>query len=48
MDKEVIEHIYNIFESVLMRSMNLQPIIKTEVRKRKTNVMYLHIYVKCR
>ena len=30
----------NTFESVLMRWMNLEPIIQSEVRKRKTNIIY--------
>ena len=30
----------NTFESVLMRWMNQEPIIQTEVRKRKTNTVY--------
>ena len=30
----------NAFESVLMRWMNLEPIIQHEVRKRKTNIIY--------
>ena len=30
----------NAFESVLMRWMNLKPIIQSEVRKRKTNIVY--------
>ena len=30
----------NIFESVLMRWMNLEPIIQSEVRKRKINITY--------
>ena len=30
----------NTFESVLMRWMNLEPIIQSEVSKRKTNIMY--------
>ena len=30
----------NTFESVLMRWMNLEPIIQSEVRKRKTNIVY--------
>ena len=29
---------WNNFESVLMRWMNLEPIIQSEVRKRKTNI----------
>ena len=28
------------FESVLMRWMNLEPIIQSEVRNRKTNIIY--------
>ena len=30
----------NIFESVLMRWMNLEPLRQSEVRKRKTNSIY--------
>ena len=30
----------NTFESVLIRWMNLEPIIQSEVRKRKTNIVY--------
>ena len=33
-------HEQNTFESVLMRWMNLEPVIQSEVRKRKTNVVY--------
>ena len=33
----------NTFESVLVRWMNLEPVIHNEVRKRKTNIVYLHI-----
>ena len=29
-----------MLESVLMRRMNLEPIIQSEVRKRKTNIIY--------
>ena len=44
MDKEAAVHIYNIyaaikrnkFESVLMRWMNIEPIIQSELRKRTT------------
>ena len=48
MDKEAVVHIHNryysaikrnAFESVLMRWMNLEPIIQSEVRKRKTNIV---------
>ena len=50
MDKEAVVHIYsiiysaikrNIFESVLMRWMNLKPTIQSEVIKRKKKC---HIY----
>ena len=49
MDKEVVVHIHNgillshkknTFESVLMRWMNLEPIIQSEVRKRKINMVF--------
>ena len=49
MGKEVVVHIHNgillshkknAFESVLMRWMNLEPIIQSEVRKRKINIIY--------
>ena len=49
MDKEVVVYIQkeyysvikrNTFESVLMRWMNLEPIIQKEVNQRKTNVVY--------
>ena len=48
MDKDMV-HIYNgilfshkrnEFESILMRWMNLEPVIQSEVRKRKTNIVY--------
>jgi len=36
----------NAFESVLMRCMNLEPIIQSEVSHRKTNYpILMHIYV---
>ena len=35
----------NAFESVLMRWMNLEPIIQSEVRKRKTNTLCINIYI---
>ena len=49
MDKEVVIQIHNrillshkknAFESVLMRWMNLEPIIQSEVRKRKINMVF--------
>ena len=48
MDKEVMVYIHNgilivkrnTSESVLMRWMNLEPIILYELRKRKTNTVY--------
>ena len=36
------------FESVLMRWMNLEPIIQSEIRKRKTNIIHQHIYMESR
>ena len=36
------------FESVLMRWMNLESIIQSEVRKRKINIIYQCIYMKFR
>ena len=36
----------NIFESILMKLMNLEPSIESEVRK--TNVIYEHIYIESR
>ena len=38
----------NIFELVLMRWMNLESIILSEVRNRKTNIVYYCIYMKSR
>ena len=38
----------NVFESVLMRWMKLEPIIQSEVRKRITNTVYYHIYMEFR
>ena len=48
MDKEVVVHTHNgilaikrnTFESVLMRWMNLEPIIQSEVRERKVNIIF--------
>ena len=49
MDKEDVVHIddgillshkKNEFEPVLVRWMNLEPIIQSEVRRRKTNIVY--------
>ena len=53
MDKEVMVHIHNgillshkknTFESVLMRWMNLEPIIQSEVRKKDKYHILMHIY----
>ena len=35
----------NAFESVLMRWMNLEPIIQSEVSQRKINIVFKHIYM---
>ena len=54
-EKEVVVHIFhrihyssikrNEFESVELRCMNLRPVTHSEVRKRKTNIVYLrHIH----
>ena len=58
MDKEVVVHIpngillshkKNASESVLMRWMNLEPIIQSEVsQKEKDNTIFLHIYTESR
>ena len=34
----------NTFESVLMRWMNLEPIIQSQKEKKKTNIVLTHIY----
>ena len=54
MDKEAVVHIYNgilvikrnAFESVLMRWMNLQPIIQSEASQKEKNKYYvlMHTY----
>ena len=52
MDKEAVVHKHNgivltmkrnVFESVLMRWMNLEPIIQSEVRKRKINIVFWNL-----
>jgi len=59
MDKEVVVHIHNIilltitrnpFESVLMRWMDLEPIIQTEVSQREKDKYHIltHIYMESR
>ena len=48
MDKKIVVSIHNriflsyknTFELILMRWMNLEPVIQSEVRKRKTNSTY--------
>ena len=48
MDKENLVHIYNgilaikrsKFESVVVKWMNTESVIQSEVRKRKTNIIY--------
>ena len=48
MDKDAVVHIYkgilaikkNEFESVLLRWVNLESVIQSEVRKRKANIVY--------
>ena len=36
----MVSHKRKTFESVLMRWMNLEPIMQSEVRNRKTNIVY--------
>ena len=59
MDKEVVVHIHNgilfthkrnAFESVLMRWMDLEPIIQTEVSQREKDKYHIltHIYMESR
>ena len=58
MAKEVVVHIHNgillshkrnAFESVLMRWMNLEPIIQSEVsQKEKDEIIFQHIYMESR
>ena len=36
----LLNHKRNTFDFILMRWMNLEPIIHSEVRKRKTNIVY--------
>ena len=58
MDKEVVVHIYkgillshkkNTFESVLMRWMNLEPAIQSEISQKEKNkfciLMHMYIYI---
>ena len=49
MDKEVVVHIHNgillslkrnTFELVLMRWMNLEPIVQGEISQRRMNIIY--------
>ena len=35
----------NAFESVLMRWMNLEPILQSEVNKKETNIIYEYIFM---
>ena len=55
MDKEIVVHIHNeiysaikrnVFESVLMRWMNLEPIIQSEVTQKEKDkyCILMHIY----
>ena len=54
MDKEAVVHIYNgilvikrnVSDSVLVRWMNLEPIIQSEVSQRKTHTYHIltHMY----
>ena len=54
MDKEVVVHIYNgillshkrnEFESVLMRRMNLEPILQSEVSQKEKDKYHILMYI---
>ena len=54
MDKEVVVHLHNgillslkrnIFESVLMRWMNLEPIIQTEVSQKENGKYHIRMHI---
>ena len=55
MDKETVVHVYNginysaikrnAFEPVLMRWMNLEPIIQSEVSERGKQILYFNAYI---
>ena len=52
MNKEVVVHIhngiqlnYNRFESVLMRWMNLEPIIQTEVSQKENGKYHIRMHI---
>ena len=39
----------NKFESVLVRKMDLESVLQSEIsQKRKTNIIYRHMYLECR
>ena len=55
MDKEVVIHIHNgilsaikrnTFESVLMRWMNLEPIIQNEVSQKEKEKYHIYTYIR--
>ena len=55
MDKEVMAHKYsgillshknNAFDSVLMRQMNLEPIIQSEVSHKEKNKYHINAYIR--
>ena len=37
----------NAFESVLMRWMNLEPIIQSEVSQKEKEILYINTYIWC-
>ena len=50
MDTEIVVHIYsaikkNTFESVLMSWMKLEPIIQSEISRRKRQILYINAYI---
>ena len=41
----ILSHKRNTFESVLMRWMNLEPIIQSEVSQEKKQILSINIYI---
>ena len=54
MEKEAVVHIYSgillshkvtVFESILIRWMNLEPIIQNEVSEREKQILYINVSI---
>ena len=53
MDKEAVVHIYNALlsqkkecESVIMRWMNLEPLVQSEASQKEKNTKYINTYIR--